>query len=316
MAQQFLEAAASDHDMRVDVFITRTLGEAIPSRMFVKRLIEAGKVCLDGKPLKAQYKVQAGDRIAVDIVADDYPDERIKPEAIALDIVYEDDDLLAINKPIGMTVHPASGNYGGTLANALVHHFAQLSDINGPRRPGIVHRLDKETSGIILVAKTNHAHARLAKQFEAHTIEKKYVALVEGEVQFDEGVIEAAIGRHARYHDMRKIVAAGEGKSAVTYYTVIRRSAFTFPASSGAGSVKTGGKVTAVALFPATGRTHQLRLHMRHAGHPILGDENYGNKGIFPRLALHAQAIFFTHPRTGSPLEVSVPLPAEFLPYI
>ena len=268
--------------------------------MFIKRLIDAGKVSLKGHPVKAQYKVHAGDEIILDISPEDFPDERIKPEAIPLDILYEDDDIVAINKPIGMTVHPASGNYGGTLVNALVHHFGALSDVNGTRRPGIVHRLDRETSGVILVAKTNMAHARLAKQFEEHTIEKKYVALVEGEVQFDEGVVEAAIGRHPKYHDMRRTVPEGEGKAAVTYYTVIKRSK----------------AVSTLALFPETGRTHQLRLHMRHIGHPIMGDENYGNRGNFARLALHAQAIFFEHPRTKSPLEISTPLPPEFLPYI
>ncbi len=300
MTKQILAVTETDHDTRVDVYITRTLGEAVPSRMFIKRLIDAGKVCLKGKPVKAQYKVQAGDEIAIDIAPEDYPDERIKPEAIPLDILYEDDEIIAINKTIGMTVHPASGNYGGTLVNALVHHFGELSDVNGARRPGIVHRLDRETSGIILIAKNNMAHARLAKQFEAHTIEKKYVALVEGEVQFDEEVVEAAIGRHQKYHDMRRIVPEGEGKAAVTYYMVIKRSK----------------AVTAVALFPETGRTHQLRLHMKHVGHPIMGDENYGNKGNFSRLALHAQAIFFEHPRTRLPLEISTPLPVEFLPYI
>jgi 23S rRNA pseudouridine1911/1915/1917 synthase len=197
-------------------------------------------------------------------------------------------------------VHPAAGNYGGTLANALVHRFQMLSDLNGPKRPGIVHRLDKETSGIILVAKTNFAHARLAKQFEKHTVEKKYVALVEGEVQFEEGMISAEIGEHRKFHDMRRIVGEGEGKAAETFYQVIKRSK----------------KVTVVALFPRTGRTHQLRLHMHHIGHPIIGDDKYGHKGSFPRLALHAQAIFFVHPRSGRSMELSVPLPEEFGPYL
>ena len=300
MTRHTLTAGEEDNGARLDVFITRALGDIVPSRMFVKRLIDAGRVLAGGKAVKAQHKVQAGEEIAIEIDTADYPDERIKPEAIALDIVYDDEDIVAVNKPAGMTVHPASGNYGGTLVNALVHYFGGLSDVNGPRRPGIVHRLDRETSGIILVARTNMAHVRLARQFEKHTIEKKYVALVEGEVQFDEGLVDAAIGRHAKYHDMRKIVPSGEGKAAVTYYTVIRRSR----------------AVSAIALFPETGRTHQLRLHMRHIGHPIMGDENYGTRSNFPRLSLHAQAVFFTHPRTGRPLEISVPLPPEFLPYI
>ncbi|MBF0619022.1 MAG: RluA family pseudouridine synthase [Candidatus Omnitrophica bacterium] len=300
MPQHVLIVPEESQDARVDVFVTQALPSDIPSRMFVKKLIETGRILVNGKAVKAQYKVQTNDKIAVDIHVDDYPDERIKPEATALDIVYEDDEIIAINKPGGMTVHPASGNYGGTMVNALVHHFGSLSDVNGVRRPGIVHRLDKETSGIILVAKTNFAHARLAKQFEEHTVEKKYVALVEGDVQFAEGMVEAPIGQHAKYHDMRCIVPAGEGKAASTYYQVLKRSK----------------NVTAVALFPETGRTHQLRLHMRHIGHPILGDEKYGHKNLFTRLALHAQSIFFEHPRTGLNMEFSVPLPQEFLAYL
>lgn len=294
-----LSVTALEQETRIDVYVTRALPDVIPSRMFVKRLIEEGRMTVNGVAVKARYSVKDGDVIELDVQTNDYPDERIKPEDVPLDIVYEDEELIAVNKPMGMAVHPAAGNYGGTLVNVLVHHFASLSDVNGVKRPGIVHRLDKETSGVILVAKTNFAHARLAKQFEAHTIEKKYVALVEGEVQFEEGVIEAEIGPHRKYHDMRSIVAAGEGKEAISYYTVIKRSK----------------RVTAVALFPKTGRTHQLRLHMKHIGHPILGDDKYGNKGAFSRLALHAQAIYFNHPRTKSPLEISVPVPLDFTPY-
>ncbi|MBF0569543.1 MAG: RluA family pseudouridine synthase, partial [Candidatus Omnitrophica bacterium] len=183
MSVHSLTVTEDDADVRVDSFITRALSSDIPSRMFVKRLVEAGRVQVNGAVVKANHKLRTGDVVLVDILLEDYPDERIKPEAVALDIVYEDEEMLAINKPVGMAVHPAAGNYGGTLANALVHHFGELSDVNGSRRPGIVHRLDKETSGVILVAKTNMAHARLASQFEKHTIEKKYVALVEGVIQ-------------------------------------------------------------------------------------------------------------------------------------
>lgn len=300
MSMRTLQIADADAGVRVDIFVTKALPEEIPSRMFVKKLIDAGRLLVNGKPAKARYVVQAGDEVAVDIHFEDYPDERIKPEDVPLDVVWDDEELLAVNKPTGMSVHPAAGHYGGTLVNALVHRFGVLSDLNGVKRPGIVHRLDKETSGVMLVAKTNFAHARLAKQFESHTIEKKYVALVEGEVQFEEGVIEAEIGEHHKHHDMRRIAGEGEGKEAETFYQVIRR----------------GKKVSAVALFPRTGRTHQLRLHMRHIGHPILGDDKYGHKGNFLRLALHAQAIFFEHPRSGRPMELSVPLPLEFGPYV
>jgi 23S rRNA pseudouridine1911/1915/1917 synthase len=301
MSQHSLKASSSDIEGRIDVFIARALPDDIPSRAFVQRLIEAGQVSVNGKVVtKANHRLQEGDEVHLDIKLEDYPDERIKPEAVALDIVYEDEDIIALNKPTGMTVHPASGHYGGTLVNALVHHVGGLSDVNGPKRPGIVHRLDKETSGVILIAKTNMAHARLAKQFEKHTVEKKYVALVEGVVQFDEGVVEAPIGQHPKYHDMRRIAPEGEGKPAVTYYQTLKRHK----------------DRTLIALFPETGRTHQLRLHMRHIHHSILGDDKYGHKDSFPRLALHAQAIFFEHPSSGDSMEVSVPLPQEFAPYL
>ncbi len=299
MSTHTLNVTEADHDIRVDIYVTRALPDVIPSRMFVKRLLDEGRLTVNGKKVKACHKVQSGDSVTADVRFEDYPDERIKPENVAIDIVYEDDSIIALNKAVGITVHPAAGHYGGTLVNALVHHFGSLSDVNGAKRPGIVHRLDKETSGILLVAKTNMAHARLAKQFEGHTIEKKYVALVEGVVQFDEGVVEVPIGDHPRYHDLRCIAKEGEGKEATTYYKVVKRHK----------------DRTAVALFPTTGRTHQLRLHMRHLRHAILGDEKYGNKGNFSRLALHAQSIFFTHPASKAPMEISVPLPAEFLPY-
>ncbi|MEI6437867.1 MAG: RluA family pseudouridine synthase [Candidatus Omnitrophota bacterium] len=299
MPPHVLKVTEADHDVRVDVFVTRALPDVVPSRMFVKRLLDEGRLTVNGKEARPSLKVMSGDSVSVDVRVEDYPDERIKPENVALDIVYEDAAMIALNKPAGIAVHPAAGHYGGTLVNALVHHFSELSDVNGAKRPGIVHRLDKETSGILLVAKTNMAHARLAKQFESHTIEKKYVALVEGVVQFDEGVIEAPIGDHPKYHDLRCIAKEGEGREATTYYNVVRRHK----------------DRTAVALFPTTGRTHQLRLHMRHLRHAIMGDEKYGNKGNFSRLALHAQSIFFTHPLTKEPMEISVPLPAEFGPY-
>lgn len=245
----------NDALMRIDAYVTRSLPDVIPSRMFVKRLMEQGRIQLNQGIVKPKELVKANDIIDIDIVEQDYPDERIHPEEIPLDIVYEDDDLLALNKPTGISVHPSSGRYSGTLVNALVYHFATLSDMNGQQRPGIVHRLDRETSGVILIAKNNFTHARLSKQFQQQTIQKKYIALVAGDVQFDEGRIEADIDLHPQYHDRRRIVPSGEGKPAETYYSVIKRTP----------------KITAVSLSPITGRTHQLRLHMKHIGHPILG---------------------------------------------
>ncbi len=283
--------------LRLDVFLTNSLPD-IPSRMFVKKIIEAGQVSVNGKTPKPNYKVVLADQIEVDVDPALLVERELEPQKIDLDIFYEDDDLLVINKPIGLTVHPASGHYADTLVNGLIYHFDELSDRNGPARPGIVHRLDKDTSGLILVAKTNVAHARLGRQFEKHTVIKKYVARVQGHVQFDQGKIDVAIDRHDKYHDQRQVAQTeGEGKHAMTLYQVLKRFK----------------KSTLIALYPQTGRTHQLRVHMKHLGHPILGDDKYGRKESFSRLALHAQGIGFIHPITKHYVEFSCTLPPEFL---
>ncbi|HNV23576.1 MAG TPA: RluA family pseudouridine synthase, partial [Candidatus Omnitrophota bacterium] len=214
-----------------------------------------------------------------------------------LDIFYEDSFLLVINKPVGMTVHPASGCYTGTLVNALLHYSKELSDVNDAMRPGIVHRLDKETSGLMLVAKDNITHTKLAKQFERREIKKKYIALVEGDVLCDEGKVDVPIGRNPFHHEKKAVSYEDSAKQAITFYQVLKRD----------------HAVTMIALFPQTGRTHQLRVHMKHLGHPILGDDKYGHKNKFPRLALHAQSISFFHPRTKDFLEFSSAIPIEFV---
>jgi 23S rRNA pseudouridine1911/1915/1917 synthase len=281
--------------LRLDVYLAQQL-EDLPSRTFIQKMIEAGHVLVNQKPARQRYKVVPGDEVSVEVPADMLPDTDLKPENIKLNVFYEDDAIVVINKPTGMTVHPAAGNYSGTLANALMHRFKELSDLN-PGRPGIVHRLDRDTSGLIVVAKTNQAHARLGRQFEKHTVIKKYVALVQGVVRFDQGVIEVPLKRHAKYHDMRQVAAEGEGKDATTYYEVLKRFA----------------KSTLIGLYPQTGRTHQLRVHMKHLGHAILGDEKYGHKESFVRLALHAQSIGFEHPTNRQWVEFSSPPPQEFL---
>jgi 23S rRNA pseudouridine1911/1915/1917 synthase len=286
----------ANKDLRLDVFLTHVI-ENIPSRTFVKKLIDTELAVVNGKPAKNKYKVALGDKIEVDVNPSSWEQQDLVAEKVALDVLYEDPDVIIINKPVGLTVHPAAGNQTGTLVNALLGKFEDLSDVNGPIRPGIIHRLDRDTSGIIMVAKTNVAHARLARQFEKHTIKKRYVARVQGTVQFDQGMIDAEIGRHPKYHDQRSIVSKGEGKEAISLYEVLKR----FKHS------------TLVALYPQTGRTHQLRLHMKHLGHPILGDEKYGRKDSFSRLALHAQGIAFEHPITKEFMEFSCPTPAEFL---
>ena len=284
--------------LRLDVYLTQAI-EDIPSRSFVKKLIDESKVSVNKKTtVKTNYKVTIGDKISVDLDPSQWNRTDLEAQDIALNIFYEDADIAVINKPVGLTVHPAAQGKTGTLANALAHHFKELSDVNGPARPGIVHRLDRDTSGLIVVAKTNTAHARLGRQFEKHTVMKRYVALVEGKVQFDQGMVDAALKRHVKYHDQRQISRQeGEGKAATTLYQVLKR----FP------------KTTLVALYPQTGRTHQLRVLMKHLGHPILGDDKYGRKETFPRLALHAQSIGFIHPSTKQYVEFSSPIPPEFL---
>ncbi|MDE2028182.1 MAG: RluA family pseudouridine synthase [Candidatus Omnitrophica bacterium] len=282
--------------LRLDVYLTQALPD-VPSRMFIKKMIEAGSVKVNGRQEKTKYKVATGDAIDVDIDRQAWAPKDLAAEKMDLDIFYEDGDMLVINKPSGLSVHPASGHKSGTLVNALIYHYQELSDAGGADRPGIVHRLDRDTSGLLLIAKTNLAHARLGRQFEKHTVMKRYVARVEGKVQFDQGVVDVPLEKHKKFHDQRQVAAEGKGKEAVTLYQVLNRFS----------------RSTLIALFPQTGRTHQLRVHMKHLGHTILGDEKYGRKDNFPRLALHAQSIGFIHPVTKAYVEFSCPTPPEFL---
>jgi 23S rRNA pseudouridine1911/1915/1917 synthase len=296
MLTHSLVVAPEFSNVRLDVFLTQNL-ENVPSRSFVQKLIEAGQVTIDSEIVKANYKVTEGETVEVILDSPLGEAPNIPAENIPLDIFYEDDHLLIINKPIGMMVHPATGIYTGTLVNALLHHCQNLSDLNKGERAGIVHRLDKETSGLMIVAKDNLSHARLAKQFEKHEVKKRYIALVEGRIEFDQGMVEAALGRHPIHREKKAVSFDDSAKDAVTYYEVLKRIE----------------DVTLVALFPKTGRTHQLRVHMAHLRHPILGDDKYGRKTTFPRLALHAQSIGFTHPITKQYIEFSSKIPKEFL---
>lgn len=281
---------------RLDVYLTAKLVD-MPSRSFIQKLIDGGAITVNGQAVKRNHKLLVGDKVHANIDMNVLPEQDLLPQQMALNIFYEDDDLVIINKPEGLTVHPASGDKSGTLVNGLLHHFGEsLSDRNGEERPGIVHRLDRDTSGLILIAKNNVAHARLGRQFEKHKVYKKYMARVQGTVQYDQGMIDVPLERHRKYHDMRQVANEGEGKEATTLYQVIKRF----------------GKSTLVALYPQTGRTHQLRVHMKHLGHPLLGDEKYGQEQSFPRLALHAMAIGFTHPTTQEYLEFSCPPPRIF----
>jgi 23S rRNA pseudouridine1911/1915/1917 synthase len=286
-----------EHDhQRLDVFLTNVLSDA-PSRTFVQKLIDFGCVLVNESVVKAHYKVVTGDDVHVGIPEDFLTPKYIKPEAIPLNIFYEDDYLIVVNKPVGMMVHPAQGCYTGTLVNALLHHSVQLSRVNADMRPGIVHRLDRETSGLLLVAKDNITHAKLAKQFQRHTVRKRYIALVEGSIEFDEGIINIPIGRDEKRRDKKAVKFDDAARESKTFYQVIKRNK----------------GVTLVALFPKTGRTHQLRVHLAYLGHPILGDDKYGTKNNFSRMALHAQGIGFQHPHTKQYLEFALKPPKEFL---
>jgi 23S rRNA pseudouridine1911/1915/1917 synthase len=297
MSEHHFIVDLNDDHLRLDVFLTRRLAE-VPSRTFVRRLIDSGHATVNQKIVKPHHPVVNGDVVTIDVPQTDERESQVVPENIALDIVYEDPFIMVINKPAGMMVHPARGQYSGTMVNALLYYGHTLSDGSAPFRPGIVHRLDRETSGLVVVAKDNRSHVRLARQFEKHRVRKRYAALVKGCVEFDEGVIDAPLGRHPRFFDKKTVVLDDEkGKPSRTFYRVLARF---------------DNRATLVALFPESGRTHQLRVHTAYLGHPILGDDKYGNKDSFPRLALHAQAIKFQHPQTRHDIEFFIPMPAEF----
>jgi len=265
------------------------------SRTAIQELILKQKITLKDLPeVKAHYKVRPADNIK--IVVEDKVKSALQAEKIPLEVVYEDKDLAIINKPIGLVVHPAPGNYEHTLVNALLARFKELSDIN-PQRPGIVHRLDKDTSGVMVIAKNNSSHLKLAEQFAAHSIKRKYVAVVRGRMEFDENVIEAPIARHAVRRESMAVNYSAAARYAKTYYRTLKRA----------------GDLSLLQLEPFTGRTHQLRVHLAFIGHPILGDKKYGKNDAFSRLALHAQSLGFLHPATGKFVEFSSSLPPEFL---
>ena len=285
--------------MRLDLLLTdyaarNNLGL---SRTHIQKLILGGKVFINSLTAnKPNYKVKPGECIKVIL-----PEKEVlelSAEQITLEVIYEDDDLAIINKPIGLVVHPAPGNREHTLVNALLARFKQLSDIN-PSRPGIVHRLDKETSGLLVIAKNNASHLKLAKQFAEHSIQRKYIAIVSGCLEFDEDVIEASIGRHPLKRKNMAVSFNENAKYAKTYYRTLKRSP----------------NFSLVELRPFTGRTHQLRVHLAFLGYPILGDIKYG-KNNFSRLALHAQEIGFIHPSTNKHVCFTSKIPPEFQDFI
>ena len=284
-----------DNGERIDKFLTGEMENF--SRSYIQKLVKEGHVKVNSTPVKANYKLSYDDLVCVEIPDLTEPD--IEPEDIPLDILYEDEDVLIVNKPKRMVVHPAAGHYSGTLVNALMHHCkGELSGINGVMRPGIVHRIDMDTTGSLLVCKNDTAHKALAEQLKEHTIKRVYHAIVHGNITDDEGTVDAPIGRHP-VERKKMSVNREKGREAVTHYRVLERF----------------GNYTYITCRLETGRTHQIRVHMASIKHPLLGDEVYGPKKCPFALSgqtLHAKVLGFTHPRTGEYIECDAPLPKYF----
>lgn len=290
------KVAPEDNSKRLDKFLAEKMPEDF-SRSFIQKLILEGRILLDGAAVKSHHKIRTGESVSVTIP--EAKSSSIEAEDIPLNIVYEDDDLLVVNKSADMVVHPAPGNYSGTLVNALLAHCKNLSGIGGVLKPGIVHRIDKGTSGLLVVAKTDRAHKKLAKQFKAKTVRRVYIALVNGVAELDNGVVDLPIGRSSR--DRKKMaVNFVKSKSAVTTYKVLERF-------KGA---------TLLELILGTGRTHQIRVHMSYLGHPLIGDDKYGMNKDINRPALHAKTLGFIHPVTKKYMEFTSNLPADMVKLI
>jgi len=294
MCGRQIELTVDEGGARLDKFLAEQVADL--SRSAIRRLIDSAEVTVNGEPAKASYKVRPGDAI-VACVPQPEPMEPVA-EAIPLGIVYEDQALIVVNKPAGMVIHPAPGHRSGTLVNALLAHCLDLASDAGDARPGIVHRLDRDTSGLILVAKNEQIRRALQRQFKARQVRKVYVALLDGRLEAARGRIEAPLGRDPR-HRQRMAVVPG-GREAVTEYRLLASFA--------------GGDYSLVEAEPKTGRTHQIRVHFASIGHPVVGDTVYGRRRTrlpVPRQFLHAQRLGFTHPLTGQPLEFEAPLPDD-----
>ena len=296
MKQINFEVLSEDADSRIDRYLAQQMPDQ--SRSFLQKLIREEQITVNGRPVKANYRLQPEDQVLVIVPDPQLPD--ILPENIPLDILYEDSDVLVINKPKGMVVHPAAGHYTNTVVNTVMYHCqGNLSGINGVMRPGIVHRIDRDTTGAIVICKNDQAHQSLAQQLKEHSITRSYRAIVWNNLKEDEGTVDRPIGRHPVD---RKKMAVNEknGKTAVTHYRVLERF----------------GRFTYIECRLETGRTHQIRVHMASIGHPLLGDEVYGPSGKQPfRLqgqCLHAMTLGFLHPSTGEYVEFEAPLPEYF----
>jgi 23S rRNA pseudouridine1911/1915/1917 synthase len=283
----------NEEGIRLDVFISSKLEDK--SRSYIQDVIEDGKVKVNDKQKKSNYKLKDADIVILEMPEN--KELKIEKENIEVDVLYEDSDVIVVNKPQGMVVHPAPGNFTGTLVNALLYHCKDLSGINGVNRPGIVHRIDKDTSGILVVAKNDKAHQKLAEQLKEHTMTREYIALVEGIINIDAGTVDAPLARHPV--DRIKISVIKNGRNAVTHFQVLER-------------FKTN---TLVKCILETGRTHQIRVHMSHLGHPLVGDPVYGYKKQKFKLEgqlLHAKKLGFIHPSSGKYMEFESEVPEYF----
>lgn len=293
MEQKEFLVNESDANLRVDVFLAKCFMDR--SRSFIQGLSEKGNVRVNGFEKKSSYRLNFGDKVSISI-----PDPvslDVKAEKIPLDVVYEDKDLIVVNKPQGMVVHPAVGNFEGTLVNALLNHCNDLSGINGVARPGIVHRIDKDTSGLLVVAKNDFSHNKLSEQLKNHSMTRAYYAVVEGKIKAEEGTIDANLARDTK--NRLKFAVVKDGRRAITHYSVVERYMSN----------------TFVRCNLETGRTHQIRVHMSHIGHPLVGDPVYGFKKQKFNLQgqlLHAYLLGFLHPVTNEYMEFQSPLPDYF----
>ena len=284
-----MEYQVNQNDIRLDNFLTDVLEV---SRSQVTKMIKAKEVLVNGKNVKPGFMLKENDTVIVNHVDED----GVKPEKMDLDIVYEDDDVIVVNKANGVVVHPGAGNHSGTLVNGLLYH-TKLSDINGEVRPGIVHRIDAYTTGLLMIAKNNRAHEILAEELAEKKTYRKYVALVWGVIESDSGEIDAPIGRSK--NDRKKMAISADGKEAITHFKVLKRYE----------------KATLIELRLETGRTHQIRIHMNYIGHPVVNDPVYGNRKLFDETGqcLHAKELGFVHPTTGEYMQFDSELPECFI---
>jgi 23S rRNA pseudouridine1911/1915/1917 synthase len=300
-----LQAGPDDRGLRLDIFLARHLEKLTRSQ--IQLLNRSGAIQIEGRHDKAGYKIRGGETVEVDLRV--LESEPLTPEQMPLQIYFEDEDLAIIEKPAGTVVHPGSGTRGGTMVHGLLFHFQNLSNAGGQTRPGIVHRLDKWTSGLMIVAKNNVAHARLSKAFQERQIQKTYLAVVHGRLRQTTGIIESAIGRHPKIRTRMTAMESGRGRSAHTEYRVLEQFR----------------EFALLEVKIKTGRTHQIRVHLTSIGHPVVGDEVYGEKtfkqfvkkfGEPHRYFLHAAELRLTHPATGMPLNFHSPLPDKLQKFV